>query len=393
MSDDFGPEFRSAAQSLTDWLTKDALPLWWEKGADHKVGGFYELLSQSGEPVIVDRRARVQARQIYVYATAGKLGWTGPWRDAVEHGLDFFIGRYRLPNGLFRTLVHADGSAADDTVWLYDQAFALLALAEASVGLPARAPDCRAMARALVDALSALRLPMGGFTEASPLHPYQSNPHMHLLEACLAWMAIDEDPIWADLAGEIIELALTRFIDPAGGLHEFFAEDWSFEPTQAGRIVEPGHQFEWAWLLQRWAQLRGRDDAGQASRRLFEIGKTYGVDRLRGVAFDQMLDDFSAHEAGARLWPQTERIKAAVIRTRFAQTPEEKRDGAREGLAAIQGLKLYLDVPLKGLWRDKMKADGTFVDEPAPASSFYHIVCAISELKVALDPAWTRGRT
>jgi mannose-6-phosphate isomerase len=35
---------------------------------------------------------------------------------------------------------------------------------------------------------------------------------------------------------------------------------------------------------------------------------------------------------------------------------------------------------VSGLWRDKQKADGSFVDEPAPASSFYHILCAIYEL-------------
>ncbi len=38
-----------------------------------------------------------------------------------------------------------------------------------------------------------------------------------------------------------------------------------------------------------------------------------------------------------------------------------------------------------GLWRDKMMADGTFVEEAAPASSFYHIVCAIYELEDCLN--------
>jgi mannose/cellobiose epimerase-like protein (N-acyl-D-glucosamine 2-epimerase family) len=33
-----------------------------------------------------------------------------------------------------------------------------------------------------------------------------------------------------------------------------------------------------------------------------------------------------------------------------------------------------------GLWRDRRGADGQFIDEPSPASSFYHIVLALSEL-------------
>ena len=375
-------ELPTATRTLLLWLKDDALPLWWERGADHDHGGFHELLGQDGAPVQADRRARVQARQIYSYGVGGRLSWTGPWKAALIHGLDFFLGRYRMENGLFRTLVHPDGTPADDTVWLYDQAFALLALSEACKALPERA-DFRPMAGAVIDALADRRLPTGGFSEAAKDHPFQSNPHMHLFEACLAWSEIDDDPVWNALADEIATLALTKFIDRNGALHEFFAEDWSFEPGVDGRIVEPGHQFEWAWLLERWSRLRNRDDAHQAALRLFQIGAAHGVDRVRGVAFDQLLDDFSVYMPGARLWPQTERIKAATILAASAER-SEKEAFEREAVEAIEGLRTYLATPLRGLWRDKMKPDGTFVDEPAPASSFYHIVCAIAELQTDL---------
>ncbi len=376
-------ELTAAARTLLLWLKEDALPLWWERGADHERGGFHELLGMNGAPVQADRRARVQARQIYSFGVGGRLGWTGPWKAALTHGLDFFLGHYRIQSGLFRTLVHADGTPADDTVWLYDQAFALLALAEARKALPERA-DLQPMARAVIDALGARRLDADGFSEAATDHPFQSNPHMHLFEACLAWSEIDDDPIWNALADEIAGLALTKFIDRNGALHEFFAEDWSFEPGVDGRIVEPGHQFEWAWLLERWSKLRSRADAHQAALRLFQIGAEHGVDRIRGVAFDQLLDDFSIHAPGARLWPQTERIKAASILAASAQGSGKAFE--QEAVEAIEGLRTYLAVPLRGLWRDKMTLDGTFVDQPAPASSFYHIVCAIEELSGSEPP-------
>ncbi len=376
------PDLTAAADRLDHWLKADALPIWWTNGADHARGGFQELLSLEGKAVPAKRRARVQARQIYAYATGGRLGWTGPWRAAVEHGLDFFLTRYRMPSGLFRTLVEEDGTPADDTVWLYDQAFALLALAEASQAIPERKNEFRDFARAVIDALSSRRLPAGGFSEASPEHPFQSNPHMHLLEACLAWSAIDDDPVWNGLVDEIIGLCLTKFIYQNGALHEFFAADWSLEPGVDGRIVEPGHQFEWAWLLERWARLRRRPDAHQAALRLFDIGARHGVDPGRGVAFDQLLDDDTVHQPGARLWPQTERIKASVILS-GASEGEAHRRTVQEAKAAVAGLERYLEVPLMGLWRDKMRPDGSFVDEPAPASSFYHIVCAILELQAA----------
>jgi mannose-6-phosphate isomerase len=245
--------------------------------------------------------------------------------------------------------------------------------------LPER-DDLITIAKTVVGSLESLRLPAGGFREASLEHPAQSNPHMHLLEACLAWEEIDEDSIWTQRADEIVGLCLTRFIDANGALHEFFTEDWALQLGTYGRIVEPGHQFEWAWLLERWGRLRGDQTARQAARRLFEIGTVHGIDPARGVAVHALLDDFSVHEPMARLWPQTERIKVALILAQGADTPEQATRYFDEAALGIQGLEKYLATPIPGLWRDKLKPDGVFIEEPAPASSFYHIVCAIAEL-------------
>jgi mannose-6-phosphate isomerase len=49
----------------------------------------------------------------------------------------------------------------------------------------------------------------------------------------------------------------------------------------------------------------------------------------------------------------------------------------REALAAAKTLWRYLEMSVPGLWRDRMLPDGSFVEEPSPASSFYHIICAI----------------
>ena len=172
------------ARRLRRWLFGAALPLWWTVGADHEGWGFREKIDLDGRPVDEPRRARVQTRQAYVYAMAGVLGWPGPWREATRHGLDGLVARYRRPDGLYRTLVAPGGEALDETAMLYDQAFVLLALA---TGRTVR-PSADAEALALLDAIEAhLRHPAGGFREAGE-PPFQSNPHMHLFEACLAWI-------------------------------------------------------------------------------------------------------------------------------------------------------------------------------------------------------------
>jgi mannose-6-phosphate isomerase len=379
------PKIEDLAAELKTWLFDRALPLWWRVGADHERGGFHEVIGQDGLAIDRDRRARVQARQTYVFATAGALGWDGPWRDAVEHGLSYFLTRYRRPDGLFRTKVTADGAVVDDTAVLYDQAFALFALAMAYRVLPERG-DLGVEAQKLLDRIqAAFALPQGGFLESSPAQPYQSNPHMHLFEAMLAWREVDQDPdrrrAWDAQADAIADLCLTRFIDgQSGALREFFDAQWAPAANPDGRIVEPGHQLEWAWLLIRWSRLRDRPDALAAARRLFEIGTGPGMDTNRGVALQQLLDDFSIHDPVARLWPQTEWLKASLALSAVAPADRGLADQATRAASA---LKLYLDTPVGGLWWDRLEPSGRFIDEPAPASSLYHIACAIAELSAA----------
>src|SRR5688572_6658893 len=367
---------------LSGWLCDAAYPRWSTRGVDPD-GGFHERLTQQGQPLAEPRRSRVNPRQASCFAVAPSLGWRGDAQGLVGHGLDYWFARYRRPDGLFRTLVAADGSVLDDRALLYDQAFGLLALNIAAT--VAAAPELRGererQSLELHDlVIKHLKRQEAGFENGVPASlPLQSNPHMHLFEAALAGCEVcSESSLWKPLADDIVELALSRFIDPASGaLREFFDAGWNPAAGIEGRIVEPGHQFEWAWLLLRWCGARTGSlcsRARAAALRLIDIGEQHGV--RDGLAVNSLLDDFSPHDAGARLWPQTERLKAGALTARL--TGEQKYFTMAAN--AADGLKRYLDCPLPGLWRDRIDANGQVVDEPAPASSFYHLVAAIAEI-------------
>jgi len=378
---EIGAELEDRRARLLDWLMDDALPIWWRVGADHEGGGFHEAIDLTGRPVLGERRARVQARQIFTYAVGGAMGWTGPWRQAVEHGLDYFIGRYRRADGLFWNAVSADAEPVRTPPHLYEQAFALLALATAS-GVAARNPSLESIAGGVLERLYAERRSgAGGFTGFVEARVYQTDPHMHLLEAALAWEQVSADPRWRRLADDVAELCLSRFMPrPDGILLENFDSAWAPAPGLAGRLVWPGHQFEWAGLLERWGLARGRPDARAVARRLYAVGAGHGIDPARGVVLFELLDDLSVHDGKARLWSQTEWLKAAVIMAR-SEHPGDRRDAYLEDAASAAGaLGLYLETPARGLWRDKLLGDGTWVEEPAPASSFYHIIDALRVL-------------
>jgi mannose/cellobiose epimerase-like protein (N-acyl-D-glucosamine 2-epimerase family) len=364
---------------LQRWLVNDAYPLWAREGYDSVLGGFHETLGSDGSALANEpRRARVQLRQIYSFARAADFGWHENTLRLVMDGLDYFFAHYRRSDGLFRTLVAPNGTALDGAALLYDQAFVLVALAESQKVLGPN-PELVQAARSLRSTLYAgLKLPGPGFRSGVPdAVPLLSNPHMHLLEAALSWVAISNEPAWQALADELVDVALAHLIDARTGvLYEQFDESWSPLKSVAGRIVEPGHHFEWAWLLLRW---RGTTDvkALAAATRLIEISETYGI--RRGVAINALLDDFTVHDGEARLWPQTERLKAAV---RMASVTGEPRYWSMAEQAA-KGLRRYLDTGVAGLWYDRMSTAGEFVAERSPASSFYHIISAIGELAAA----------
>ncbi|MGI8841357.1 MAG: AGE family epimerase/isomerase [Caulobacteraceae bacterium] len=363
------PTLPAMRDRLTAWLARDAYQIWWEAGADRAGGGFHDQLSLAGAPVAEPKRARVQARQAFCYARAAEFSWRGPWEAAMAHGLDFLETRHRRSDGFYRAFV--GGGADEALVDLYDQAFVLLALAAA-----ARVGDVQAPAAAL--ALLG-RLPahsLGGFRDLGE-GTLRANPNMHLFEAALAWIEAGGGSAWRVLAESQARLALDRLIEPeTGALSEVFGENWRPVANLAARRIEPGHQYEWAWLLMRWSRLAGEPAALAAALRLMEAAESAGVDPARRVAINLLTGDLRPVDRAARLWPQTERLKAALLAAEI--TGEDAfRVIARQ---ALEGLIPYLEVPTAGLWRDRLDADGRFVEEPAKASSFYHLVVAIGEL-------------
>ena len=353
------------------WLRTAALPVWWSLGADRERGGFVEAIAQDGSPQPAPRRGRVQGRMIFSFAQAGMMGWRGPWREAARHALAGMKADFLRPDGLVRTLVGLDGRPLDDTPHVYDQAFALLGLASLRQAGES-ADEALDLAHRLREGLEALRHPAGGFQEAGD-QPFQANAHMHLLEASLAWEEAGEAG-WSGLSDEIAGLALGAFIDHRGVLSEFFDADWRRADGDDGRLVEPGHQFEWAWLLDRWGRARGRADGQLAARALHEAGRQ-GVDPRRACAVNALWQDLTVRDGWARLWPQTEFLKSALA---LGET--------EDALQAAAGLRRYLDTPVRGLWRDRQGPTGGFAPGDAPATSLYHIVGAIRQLE-ELSPA------
>ena len=373
---------------LKRWIVEEALPLWGETGFDSTRGSFVERLTFEGAPLrLAPRRAMVQARQIYVFSHAALLGWRPEGKAAALEAAHRLIDRYHRADGGHGWVfsVHPDGPVHDPKRDFYAHAFALFGLAWAYK----LAPEPRFLSTAL-DTLTVLdrhfESPTGGYHSALQADhgKREQNPHMHLFEAMLAWFEATRREMFLARAAELYGMMAARFFQHrTGALVEFFDGSWNPREGIDGRICEPGHHFEWSWLLRRYAALSGRGDS-QVAQALKAFGDRHGFDS-EGFVVDQLLDDGRVHKASRRCWPHTEAIKAEVA----AAEAGDGQAGARAAQTVDRLLAVFLGRPVAGGWIDHVDANGAPIVDHMPASTLYHVVLAAAEA----DRVWGRHET
>ncbi|MGM4961901.1 AGE family epimerase/isomerase [Tardiphaga sp. 1201_B9_N1_1] len=360
-----------------DWI-KLSSALWVSRGWDDRAGGFIERLAADGTPdTSAPRRVRVQARQIYCFAKVAQLGWYPDGAEIARKGLDYMLAKAKAPDGKpgFVHILAPDGSVLNPLRDTYDHAFVLLALATVYQ------LDRDAKVRAEIDELmqfidTQLRSPDGGYLEGVPASmPRRQNPQMHLLEAFIVGFDATHDQAFQARAGDLFGLFTSSLFDAKKGvLGEYFEQDWSrIEPVS----VEPGHQAEWVWLLKGFERITGCP-TGKQRAALLESALRYRD--ATGCLVDEGDAEGNIVKATRRCWPQTEIIKAFV-----AQAESGVEGAADEARAALMRLdKYYLQHPVKGGWYDQFDGEGRSLVDTIPASSFYHILCAVAEAERVL---------
>jgi len=369
--------------TLRPWLLDHVCRIWLDRIHD-PAGGFFEDLDALGAAIAKQRRSTlVQARLTYVFSHAYFLSHDPAYREAARHGLAFLMRAARAPDGGWFRAVSVDGVTLDNTRDAYDHAFVLFAL-----GWYFRATG-DASVIALADATWAfmqerLADPRHGglFEEFVPGRsevklPRRQNPHMHLLEEVLALYGATQEKNWLRRATALVDLFMRRFTDPAtGALIEFFTADWSPAEAAEGRLREPGHQFEWVWLLHEYFRATDDERIKLHAERLFAFGIKFGIDPDDGLVFDG-LDASGQLVAGTKLLrPQTEYIKARVARAEWLGDAE-----ARAAICTHLTLIARRFMLSDGAnWHNQLGRDGTPLAPVTPARVLYHLFLCVAEV-------------
>jgi mannose/cellobiose epimerase-like protein (N-acyl-D-glucosamine 2-epimerase family) len=363
--------------NLVSWMREKALPFWALNGVDYQNGGFVEELNRDGSPSSVSfKRVRVQGRQLYSFSSAAILGWNKDAAAIADHGYEFLKKYCRAPDGHWVRKLGRDGSILDSQIDLYDTAFVVLGLATYY---------CLTGKKEALDmmesTLDMVRVRLGtlsqkGYRQSSgDPETLRQNPHMHWFECMLSSFDATKDNRFLDEAKRIYGLAEEYFFDTkTGALREVFDNQW--KPLYEGGkiLVEPGHHYEWVWLLSQAGKVMTINP--QLIPKILAFAEKAGVNSATGLVYDQVSDEGVITQPTHRLWAQTEALKAWLVRTDVSEPDREL------GLQKIESnlLSHYFGREPMGSWCDRLDADGRIHGGPVPASSMYHILLCVTEL-------------
>ncbi len=374
---------------LRAWLSQVLLPYWRTRTVDAEHGGFFERLTPEGALVPLDyKRMRLQGRQIYLFSHAALLGLDPAGGAVAARGVDF-IARHGWQNetGGWVFKLSLDGSQVRDaTRHLYCQAFVMFGLAWFH-RLTGSAEALALADRTLAFLDTRMHDPAaGGYLNEwiegqtqMPL-PRQQNPHMHLVEALLILAETSGRAAYLDRARALVELFFTRFrTGPRGFVTEYFTADWRPLPGREGQRHEPGHHFEWIWILLRYAALAGDRDLPARLADLFDTTVAHGIDRAPGelvATFDEIDAEGAPLVTTKRLWPQTETVKAFVAAYQASGDAAHLR-------RAEDTIRMIFRTYLRGgdpLFCEHLDRGGrAAVVDFVPASSLYHLFFCLAE--------------
>ena len=367
-------------REFRDRFVGRTLPFLVEHGWDWARGGLIERLAPDGtDDGTPFRRVMVHARQLYVFSTWGASTGDPALGDHADRIFAYMTERFwDHQDGGWIEKVDLDGVAVGHDKDLYAHAFALFGLGayrhalgrtEAQVWID-RSTEVLERRFSRADGSFADRMSRR-FNDLAADRRSQ-NPHMHLLEAALSLDAAGT-PGHGELARRLLGLFSRGFHAAAESVVlEHLDQDLVPHPVD-GHRVEPGHHFEWAWLLE-WASRSLCEPAHRATGRpILERGLALGWDRAHGGVYDEVDRRGGAVLAATkRVWPVCELIKALAV-----------FPGVSDEISLVQAADLLLERYLAedGRWTERFNADWSPADQTLPSSTAYHISMALTELE------------
>lgn len=360
---ELSPALSSLLAEAQQHFDRHIVPLWEGPGWNPDMALPFEALDPAHRPMPVQRyRAMACARQLYLFSSRIDQPGAGERAAALFRSLNRHF--HDAEHGGWFYSVDAQGKPLDRRKDLYTHAFIVFACAH--YWDKSRDSLAESTLNAALSVVTERFTNNDGLYEASLGEDWSGlgsgplqNPLMHLAEAFLATLAVRED---AQVQAALLALAdgmQAQFIDPSHGVMlekpRGAVDNW----------FEPGHQFEWYWLLETSPLLKGT--ALHASlERAFAFAEERGV---KDGAVLAMLDaQGEVHDATQRIWAQAEYLRALTL-----------RGDAEKLVAQLEVLRQrFLH---EGGWYECRDAQGVVSRSDMPSTTPYHLVTCLQGLQ------------
>lgn len=361
-------------QSCADHVFQGLIPNWVNYGFTPQ-GYSYESLALNWEHNPVGRiRLLTQCRQLYTLSHASELGYLNGFEAQIRSLFTFTVEQYFIDG---RWIFSRDDelNILDQKSDAYALAFVMLAFSHYyQLTGDQTALQYIELTEQFLE--QNMRHPNGGFYEAYPIETHitrRQNPHMHLLEGFVAAYHATKQAKYITHIEQICELAHQHFVEPnTHTLREFFKADLTLD-DETGHLVEPGHHFEWAWLLHQTHNITNRQQDLDLANRLWQSAIQFSQPSNGGIinSFDGNTGE--TVDAEKRIWPITEYLKACCV---IPMSSDERFARIETALAFIQE-QYFLD---NGRWIEYLDAQNRSKGFPLPGTTGYHIFLGLAEV-------------
>lgn len=353
------PELTALFASVQQHFLNVIVPLWQGPGWNADMALPYEALDAEHRPLPPLRyRAMACARQLYLFSSL-----IGQVPKAEERAAALFRSLQRhfhdAEHGGWFYSIDPQGTPLDQRKDLYTHAFILFACAH--YWDKVREPLVESVLNAALEVVAQRFATGDGLYEASLDRDWSSldsgplqNPLMHLAEAFLATLSVREDTAVQYALVELCTAMQKRFIDPQRAV-------LMEKPLGAvDNWFEPGHQFEWYFLLQSSPLLRG-STLHASLERAFAFTEQRGVDPQTGAVGAMLELDDRPRDATQRIWAQAEYLRALTLH------PGSEASVQRQ-LQALQQRFLHA-----GGWYECRDEQGEVSRKDMPSTTPYHL--------------------
>lgn len=309
----------SLAAKYQENLLGSVIPFWVRHSVDWDQGGYFTCLDRDGTVYDPRKYVWLQGRQIWMFSRLYNQVEPRPgWLEIAAHGMRFLLGHARDAQGRYYFRLARDGSPSFFQRKPYAAVFAVMALAEyARTGA---GPEYRDAAVSLFwQVIEWIRKPALLGREALPGQPSFQSLADSIVVAKMALEIADFDLDWRirRLMEACLDEALLHHEPEREILLEFRGGGSDARIFPEGRLFNPGHSVEAAWLLWLLAEKTGRTHELPRIERILEGSLTFGWDsEYGGLYYFMDIENRPLLQLEAQMklwWPHAEALYATVL--------------------------------------------------------------------------------